>query len=401
MAKLAEYKFENYEGFESAKSRLCDELGSTNYRESIRYEGSNPYWITIYDDCVMNYNNFRQFILCKKATVKLFVLGVLTLFLVACESKVKEEPFRSIISFSINLNPTGKGYKPLTMYCDNVCPFIDYEQITYVRYGDEEELRNNEYNEVKDTIYVHFNEANNMKYNDKLCKTYTYYEKKSDGWYTLIVCDSVPITLNFSNNKKKVKYNTVSYTESKKAPTWNDEYLETDKSDSGTFWDFGIYDISKISQSIINEVPNDYSIVHIVYGDLNEDKIDDVVLVLENAYNYNTKLQVLFGHDNSTFSQYKLFDFDIRLRGCVDNAISIKNGILEQTAAKWGCGKHGSHWTYTDYFKYSVSDNKIYLIENYLLYQTDYNQGGFIYDEIENYTTYVKKISIEDFYTSK
>jgi hypothetical protein len=51
MAKIAEYKFTDYDLFQSAKSRLYDELGSKNYGESIRYEGSNPYWITIYDDC--------------------------------------------------------------------------------------------------------------------------------------------------------------------------------------------------------------------------------------------------------------------------------------------------------------------------------------------------------------
>jgi hypothetical protein len=51
MAKLAEYKFTDYDYFEKAKSRLIEELGSNNYSESIRYEGSNPYWITIYDDC--------------------------------------------------------------------------------------------------------------------------------------------------------------------------------------------------------------------------------------------------------------------------------------------------------------------------------------------------------------
>ncbi|MDR3286771.1 MAG: hypothetical protein LBT27_04955 [Prevotellaceae bacterium] len=51
MAKIAEYKFTDYDSFQSAKNRLYDELGSTNYGESIRSEGSNPYWIAIYDDC--------------------------------------------------------------------------------------------------------------------------------------------------------------------------------------------------------------------------------------------------------------------------------------------------------------------------------------------------------------
>ena len=47
MAKIAEYKFTDYENWDKAKSRLYDEI---NY-DSIRSEGSNPYYIAIYDDC--------------------------------------------------------------------------------------------------------------------------------------------------------------------------------------------------------------------------------------------------------------------------------------------------------------------------------------------------------------
>ena len=49
--KLAEYKFTDYSDWEAAKNRLYDALGSNNYSNSIRSEGSNPYWITIWDDC--------------------------------------------------------------------------------------------------------------------------------------------------------------------------------------------------------------------------------------------------------------------------------------------------------------------------------------------------------------
>jgi hypothetical protein len=49
--KLAEYKFTNWDDWSVAKSHLYDEVGSNNYGESIRSEGSNPYWITIWDDC--------------------------------------------------------------------------------------------------------------------------------------------------------------------------------------------------------------------------------------------------------------------------------------------------------------------------------------------------------------
>ena len=51
MAKLAEYKFTDWDDWDAAKGKLYNELGSSNYSNSIRCEGSNPYWITIYDDC--------------------------------------------------------------------------------------------------------------------------------------------------------------------------------------------------------------------------------------------------------------------------------------------------------------------------------------------------------------
>jgi hypothetical protein len=49
--KLAEYKFTEWEDWKAAIGRLYDELGSSNYSDSIRAEGSNPYYITIWDDC--------------------------------------------------------------------------------------------------------------------------------------------------------------------------------------------------------------------------------------------------------------------------------------------------------------------------------------------------------------
>ena len=51
MAKIAEYKFTDYDDWSAAKNRLYDALGSSNYSEAIRYEGNNPYWIAIYNDC--------------------------------------------------------------------------------------------------------------------------------------------------------------------------------------------------------------------------------------------------------------------------------------------------------------------------------------------------------------
>jgi len=51
MAKVAEYKFVDYDEWQAAKNRLYDELGSRNYSDSITSEGSNPYWITIWDNC--------------------------------------------------------------------------------------------------------------------------------------------------------------------------------------------------------------------------------------------------------------------------------------------------------------------------------------------------------------
>jgi hypothetical protein len=50
MAKIAEYKFADYDDWQAARNHLYDALGA-NYSDSIRYEGSNPYYITIYDDC--------------------------------------------------------------------------------------------------------------------------------------------------------------------------------------------------------------------------------------------------------------------------------------------------------------------------------------------------------------
>ena len=50
-SKIAEYKFIDYDAWQAAKSRLYDELGNSNYSSSITSEGSNPYWITIWDDC--------------------------------------------------------------------------------------------------------------------------------------------------------------------------------------------------------------------------------------------------------------------------------------------------------------------------------------------------------------
>jgi hypothetical protein len=49
--KIAEYKFTDYNGWSAAKNRLYDALGGSNYNDSITNSGSNPYWITIYDNC--------------------------------------------------------------------------------------------------------------------------------------------------------------------------------------------------------------------------------------------------------------------------------------------------------------------------------------------------------------
>ncbi|MDR1762153.1 MAG: hypothetical protein LBR55_06860 [Bacteroidales bacterium] len=347
---------------------------------------------------------------------KLFIISVLALFFVSCVKGIKiakEEPVRKIISYSIYLKPTEKGHKPLMMYCNSEGTFINYENITFVRYGNEEELRDNWNNGVVDTIQVVFNAgAGNIKHNDKLCVTYPYYEKneKNRGWYTLIVCDSVPTSLTYERNDKKVKYDVVSYTICKNAPSWNDtypdmlyypetdEYYKTKDDESDNYVNDGFDDISKIPPSIIQCMPNEYSIADIVFGDLNDDKIDDAVLVLENPDTYYTKLQILFGKGNNTFYQYKILDCNIRSRGCEETYIGIKDGVFKRETGKWACGMHGSHWTLAEYFKYSPADNQMYLIDYYLLSQEPNQYGD--YDEVEYYTKYLEKTSIEEYYKS-
>jgi hypothetical protein len=64
-----------------------------------------------------------------------------------------------------------------------------------------------------------------LKYGSKLCLTYPYYEKEEKrGWYKLVVCDSIPQDLIFSDDNKEIKYDVVSYTLSKRAPVWQDEH---------------------------------------------------------------------------------------------------------------------------------------------------------------------------------
>jgi ribosomal protein S6 len=255
---------------------------------------------------------------------KFLIVSVLSLCFVSCGKGIKiakEEPVRKIISYSIYLKPTEKGHKSLMMYCNSEGTSINYENLTFVRYGNEEELRNNWYNGVVDTIQVVFNAVSgNIKHNDKLCITYLYYEKneKNRGWYTLIVCDSVPTSLTYERNDKKVKYDVVSYTICKNAPLWNDtypdmmyypetdEYYKAKDDESENYINDGFDDISKIPPSIIQYVPNGYSIVDIVFGDLNDDKIDDAAVILENTDTYNTKLQILFGKGNNTFLFHEL-----------------------------------------------------------------------------------------------
>jgi hypothetical protein len=353
------------------------------------------------------------------------ILCTLMLCLMTCGKRikiVKEEPVRQIISFSVNLSSTEKGYKPLTLYCDSVSYSINYKNITYARYGNEEALINNMYDEINDTIPIVFNvNKGNVKFNDKLCLTYPFYEKneKKRGWYNLIVCDSIPTSLTYSQNDKEVKYNVISYTISKKAPTWNDNYpemmyysetdeylkMEVDDQNFDTNVDgLNEKEVSEIPQSIIKEVPNGFSILHISYGDLNGDKINDAVIALENVTDLNTKLQILFGQKDKNFLQHKMLDVPINVRSCRETYIKIDNGTLEITNAKWECGPHGSHYTYTDVFEYSPSDKQIFITENYLLYQNvlySENAENNVDEEIEDHTKYVAKITIEDYHKSK
>jgi len=46
--KIAEYKFNDYDDWTAAKSRLYNALGSSNYSDSIT---SDNYWIAIWDNC--------------------------------------------------------------------------------------------------------------------------------------------------------------------------------------------------------------------------------------------------------------------------------------------------------------------------------------------------------------
>ena len=49
--KIAIYKFNDYDDWTAAQNRLYESLGSSNYSNAITNEGSNPYWITIWDNC--------------------------------------------------------------------------------------------------------------------------------------------------------------------------------------------------------------------------------------------------------------------------------------------------------------------------------------------------------------
>jgi hypothetical protein len=127
-----------------------------------------------------------------------------------------------------------------------------------------------------------------------------------------------------------------------------------------------------ISKAIAVHIPKDYQILNTTTGNLNMDKLPDVIVVLKSPqedtatdmeHPIRRPLLILFGNTNNTYTLAFRNDKTVYCSSCGGvigdpfTGISIKNGYF--TVEHYG----GSSWRWTNYitFKFNLSDKHFYL----------------------------------------
>jgi hypothetical protein len=357
---------------------------------------------------------FRTFVICNQIKIKemlhnihsnirlLPLLAGVVLLSVSCrqnrerhendeQQKVVPEIFGQF--YSIRLSPSKKGYKPLTIFFKD----DEYAKKTYVRYID----KNDKYmDEIplqyshSETTFVHtYHEVEEYYFNEII-------DGKINGKYRFNtdVQDILESISYIDTDGKEYGYNVHSYTlgekRKRRLAMWdNYEWAEDSL-------DIREERTKNIPQSVSKFIPSDYTVLDIVYGNLNFDKFQDAIMVLKNKKedtrlaqdldsNEKRPLLLLIGQPDNTYKQVKRSDNTVigYVSGIADNSyqgITIGNGIFYIDYS------YAGGYTETVTIRYSKSE------DNWFLYSLD---QSFPRNETNADVTeiYVEKIPFERF----
>jgi hypothetical protein len=214
------------------------------------------------------------------------------------------------------------------------------------------------------------------------------------------MCEKTPQGMHLTKNEQSSYYEVANY-------TTYDIYDDEDYDDEENYFGEVYNDIEKnsskienIPTTILRLVPLNFKLMFCAQGNLNRDKYQDAIIILQDE-KFNYSMWILTGNSDNSYKISRMND-NIVVAGYYNNErdfenplfdIVIKNGFF--TIEQYGGVSGNNKEIHTTHFKYLSKEN------NWILFRSDFVPNRFLSGNCcyDFHTTkhYVEKIWFEDY----